>query len=108
MRHVGDVYKRQLGSRRSHLLGGQRAAVVSSVSTVVFIGGVVALFIFAPGAAVVRHTFFNPHDMKEAFLGNPRKGLYSVGKGLVVNIEMFLIAEVLILFFALVLSLIHI
>lgn len=92
------------GSRRSHLLGGTSAAVISTTSTVVFIGGLVALFVFAPGAAAVRHTFFNPHDMKEAFLGDPKLGLYSVGKALIVNIEMFLIAEVLILFFALVIA----
>jgi polar amino acid transport system permease protein len=77
---------------------------VSTASTVVFIGAVVALFVFAPGAAAVRHTFFNPQQMKEAFLGDPRQGLYSVGKGLILNIEMFLIAEVLILFFALVIA----
>jgi len=74
------------------------------VSTVVFIGAVIALFVFAPGAAAVRHTFFNPQQMKQAFLGDPSKGLYSVGKGLILNIEMFLIAEVLILFFALVIA----
>jgi len=52
----------------------------------------------------VRHTFFNPQQMKQAFLGDPSKGLYSVGKGLILNIEMFLIAEVLILFCALVIA----
>jgi len=81
--------------------------VVSTASTVVFIGAVVALFVFAPAAAAVRHTFFNPHDMWEAFLGNPRKGLFSVGKGLILNIEMFLIAEVLILFFALTIAVVR-
>jgi len=90
--------------RGSHLLGGQRAAAISTASTVVFIGGVVALFVFAPGAAAVRHTFFNPQQMKQAFLGDPSLGLFSVGKGLILNIEMFLIAEVLILFCALVIA----
>ena len=69
-----------------------------------FIGGVIALFVFAPGAAAVRHTFFNPQQMREAFLGDPSQGLYSVGKGLILNIEMFLIAEVLILFCALLIA----
>jgi polar amino acid transport system permease protein len=92
---------------RSRMFGGERAAVASSVSTAVVIGGAVALFILAPGAAAVRHTFFNPSDMKEAFLGDPSKGLYSVGKGLVLNIEMFLIAEVLILLFALLIAVVR-
>ena len=65
---------------------------------------VIALFVFAPRAAAVRHTFFNPQQMKEAFLGDPSQGLYSVGKGLILNIEMFLIAEVLILFCALLIA----
>jgi polar amino acid transport system permease protein len=90
--------------RGSHLLGGQRAAAISTASTVVFLGGVITLFVFAPGAAAVRHTFFNPQQMKEAFLGDPSQGLYSVGKGLILNIEMFLIAEVLILSCALVIA----
>ncbi len=89
---------------RSRMLGGRRAATISTASTVVFVAGVVALFVFAPGAASVRHTFFNPQQMKEAFLGDPRLGLFSVGKGLILNIEMFLIAEVLILFCALVIA----
>jgi len=95
------------GDRRSHLLGGQRAAAVSTLSTIVFIAVLIALFVFAPGAEAVRHTFFNPSNMKEAFLGDPRLGLYSVGKGLILNIEMFLIAEVLILFFALVIAVVR-
>jgi len=88
----------------SRLLGGKRAATVSTASTVVFIGVVVVLFVFAPGAAAVRHTFFNPQQMWQAFRGDPRLGLFSVGKGLILNVEMFLIAEVLILIWALVIA----
>jgi polar amino acid transport system permease protein len=90
--------------RGPRFFGGRRAAAVSTVSTVVFLGVLVALFVFAPGAAAVRHTFFNPQQMWEALKGDPSQGLYSVGKGLILNIEMFLIAEVLILFFALVIA----
>ncbi len=83
---------------------GQGAAAISTVSTVIFLGAVIAVFVLAPGAEAVRHTFFNPQQMKQAFLGDPKLGLYSVGKALILNIEMFLIAEVLILFFALVIA----
>jgi len=83
---------------------GQGAAAISTVSTVIFLGAVIAVFVLAPGAEAVRHTFFNPQQMKQAFLGDPKLGLYSVGEALILNIEMFLIAEVLILFFALVIA----
>jgi polar amino acid transport system permease protein len=80
---------------------------VSTVSTVVVLAALVAGFLLAPGSAVVRHTFFSPHDMWASFVGNPAKGYYSVGEALWLNIRMFLVAEVFILIFALVLALIR-
>ncbi len=87
--------------------GGRRATVVSTVSTVVVLAALVAIFWRAPGSAQVRHTFFNPHDMWQSFIGNPKKGYYSVGEAIWLNIRMFLAAEVLILILALVLALIR-
>ncbi|HEY7880097.1 MAG TPA: amino acid ABC transporter permease [Streptosporangiaceae bacterium] len=87
--------------------GGRRAAAVSSVSTVVVLAALVAGFLLAPGSAEVRHTFFSPHDMWASFVGNPSKGYYSVGEALWLNIRMFLVAEVFILIFALVLALVR-
>ncbi len=43
--------------------GGRRATVVSTVSTLVVMAGLVAVFPAAPGSRQVRHTFFDPHDM---------------------------------------------
>jgi polar amino acid transport system permease protein len=83
------------------------AAAVSTVSTVVVLAALVAGFLLAPGSAEVRHTFFSPHDMWASFVGNPAKGYYSVGEALWLNIRMFLVAEVFILIFALVLALIR-
>jgi polar amino acid transport system permease protein len=83
------------------------AAAVSTVSTVVVLSALVAGFLLAPGSAEVRHTFFSPHDMWQSFVGNPSKGYYSVGEALWLNIRMFLVAEVFILIFALVLALIR-
>ena len=83
------------------------AATVSTISTVVVLAALVAGFLLAPGSAEVRHTFFSPHDMWQSFVGNPAKGYYSVGEALWLNIRMFLVAEVFILFFALVLALIR-
>jgi polar amino acid transport system permease protein len=87
--------------------GGPRAAAVSTASTVVVLGALVAIFLLAPGSAQVRHTFFNPADMWQAFLGNPKKGYYSVGAAIWLNIRMFLAAEVLILIVALVIALVR-
>ena len=83
------------------------AATVSTVSTVVVLAALVAVVLLAPGAAEVRHTFFSPHDMWQSFIGNPAKGYYSVGEAIWLNIRMFLVAEVFILIFALVLALVR-
>ena len=58
----------------------------------------------APGGATVRHFFFNPHDMWLSLVGDHRDALHSVGLGLLINIKMFLIAEVFILVFGLALA----
>ncbi|HEY1345545.1 MAG TPA: hypothetical protein VGF54_11200, partial [Streptosporangiaceae bacterium] len=87
--------------------GGRRAAAVSAASTLVVVGALVAIFLLAPGSADVRHTFFDPHDMWQSFIGNPKAGYYSVGAAIWLNIRMFLVAEVLILVFSLVIALIR-
>jgi polar amino acid transport system permease protein len=86
--------------------GSRRATAVSTVSTIVVLAVLVLIFLRAPGSGAVRHTFFNPHDMWQAFTGSA-KGTYSVGEAIWLNIRMFLAAEVLILVLALVLALIR-
>jgi polar amino acid transport system permease protein len=73
----------------------------------VVLAALVAVFLLAPGSAQVRHTFFSPHDIWQSFIGNPRKGYYSVGEAIWLNIRMFAVAEVLILVLALVIALIR-
>ena len=87
--------------------GGRRATAISTVSTLVVLTALVVVFLLAPGSAQVRHTFFNPADMWQAFRGNPKKGYYSVGAAIWLNIRMFLAAEVLILIVALVIALVR-
>lgn len=87
--------------------GGRRATAVSTASTLVVLAALVAVFLLAPGSGQVRHTFFNPTDMWQAFLGNPKKGYYSVGEAIWLNIRMFLAAEVLILALALLVALVR-
>jgi len=87
--------------------GGRRATVISTASTVAVLAVLAAIFLLAPGSAQVRHTFFNPADMWQSFIGNPKKGYYSVGEALWLNIRMFITAEILILIFALVIALVR-
>ena len=87
--------------------GGRRATAISTASTLVVLAGLAAIFLLAPGSAEVRHTFFNPADMWQSFIGNPKKGYYSVGEALWLNIRMFIAAEILILIVALVIALIR-
>src|ERR1700722_10641168 len=87
--------------------GGRQATVVSTVSTLVVLAALAALFLLAPGSSEVRHTFFDPRDMWQSFIGNPKAGYYSIGAAIWLNIRMFLAAELLILILALALALIR-
>jgi polar amino acid transport system permease protein len=86
---------------------GRGGLVISTVSTLVVLGGLAALFLLAPGSRQVRHAFFSPRDMWRSLIGNPPEGYYSVGGAIWLNIRMFLVAEVLILALALVVALIR-
>jgi len=87
--------------------GGRRGTVVSTLSTVIVLAIIAAIFAFSPGARTVAHAFFYPKDAWQAFIGDPRKGYYSVGAAIWLNIRMFLVAEALILPFALLIALIR-
>ncbi len=97
------------GGRGPRLLsgGGRRAAVVSTLSTIVVLGILVAIFLLAPGARAVEHAFVSPPNMWQSFIGNPGKGYYSVGAAIWLNIRMFVVAEVMILALALFVALIR-
>jgi polar amino acid transport system permease protein len=88
-------------------LGGNGGVVASTTSTVLVIGLLAFVLLFAPGSAEVRHTFFNLADMRRALVGDPQRGIFSVAGALVLNIQMFLIAEVLILVLALLIAVIR-
>jgi polar amino acid transport system permease protein len=87
--------------------GGRRPVVISTVSTLLVVGALVAIFLLAPGSREVRHAFFSPRDMWRSLIGNPRAGYYSVGGAIWLNIRMFCVAEVLILALALVVALVR-
>jgi polar amino acid transport system permease protein len=86
---------------------GRRAVVIAAASSAVFLAGLVALFFLAPGSQQVRHFFFNIPDARTAFLGDTRGGIFSELYAFRLNIEMFLVAEVLILILAIVIAMIR-
>ncbi|MGZ8629693.1 MAG: amino acid ABC transporter permease [Actinomycetota bacterium] len=80
---------------------GNRGFLISTASTVIFCVVIGAVVVFAPGFHAVRESFFNVEAMKESFLGVPEEGLPSIWQAFLVNVRVFLIAEVLILVFGL-------
>jgi polar amino acid transport system permease protein len=91
------------GSRRSRILGGGgagdgggRSLAVAIVSTVVFFGLVALLVRSSPGWPEVRESFFNKQEFQDSW----RDILHAFG----LNVRIFLIAEALILVFALVIA----
>ena len=78
--------------RHKRLFIGRRGLVASTASSLLIIGGLVAVFFLAPGSANVRYYFFNPHNMWLSFVGDPAQGLSSVGVGLLTNIWIFLLS----------------
>jgi polar amino acid transport system permease protein len=92
--------------RRSRLLGN-RGFLISTTSTIVFFAVVTVILVAAPGFDAVRESFFNLEAMKESFFGVPEEGLPGIGQAFLLNIRIFLIAEVLILILALVIAVIR-
>jgi polar amino acid transport system permease protein len=84
------------GSRSSRILGGGgavRSTVIAAVSTIVFFAVLTAVVVSSPGWPEVREQFFDWQVFKES--------LSDIAPRLLVNVRMFLIAEVFILVFGL-------
>jgi polar amino acid transport system permease protein len=93
-------------NRGSRLLGN-RGFLVSTLSTVVFFAALTVIVFTSPGWRAVKGSFFNPEAMRAAFYGVPTEGLPSVGRAFLLNVRIFLVAEVLILFLALLVAVIR-
>ncbi len=87
--------------RHRRIFVGRRGLVASTASSVLLVAAIAALLFVAPGGATFRYTFFNGHDLWLAWVGDPSKGLSALRDGLLTNIWMFLLSEVLVLFFGL-------
>ena len=89
-----------VGSRGSRILGGGgavRSTAIAAASTVVFFGLLVGLVISSPGWPQVREQFFDGQIFDES--------LRAIAPQLLVNVRIFLLAEVFILVFGLLIAL---
>jgi polar amino acid transport system permease protein len=78
---------------------GRRGAVISALSTVVVIGGLIALVVTSPGWTDVKQLFFSWEDFKAAFP--------DVLAGFWLDVRMFMVVEVVVLVLGLVIALIR-
>ncbi len=76
---------RDAAARRRH----RRAIAISSVSTVIVLGGLAALVLTSPGWPVVRRTFFSSSAFGQS--------IGSVAEGFWLDVRMFLVVEVVVL-----------
>ena len=87
------------------MLGGNRAVLVSSLSTIVFFGLLAIVIALAPGSREVAHDFFSFENMRESLVGTQTTP--SILSAFFLNVKMFLVAEVLILVLALVIAVVR-
>jgi polar amino acid transport system permease protein len=85
---------------------GRRAVLVSTASTVVFFAVIAIVVALAPGSDIVAERFFTPSHLKDSFFGTVTTP--SVIGAFLLNIRMFLIAEAIILVFALVIAVVRV
>ena len=86
------------------LFVGRRGLVASTVSSALIVVAIALLLFVAPGGATIRYVFFDGHNLWLAWVGDPRLGIDSLRDGMVTNIWMFLVSEVLVLFFGLMIA----
>lgn len=90
------------GDGRSRILGGgtrvegRRAVGIALVSTAIFVAVVVIVAVSSPGWEEFRFKFLNVEELFDSFP--------DVGRAFLVNVQLFLIAEVLVLILALVVA----
>jgi polar amino acid transport system permease protein len=80
-------------------MGGRRAVWISAASTVVFFLVIGVLVVTSPGADRVQEAFFDPEHMRGAF---PQ-----VARGFWINLQLFTMAEAMVLVFALLLAILR-
>lgn len=84
---------------------GNRAVLVSSLSTVLFFAVVAVVVVLAPGSGLVAERFFSPFHLWQSIRGTA--GEPSVVGAFLLNVYIFAISEVLILVLALVIAVVR-
>jgi polar amino acid transport system permease protein len=90
--------------RRRQILKGRNGLIASVASSAAIVFAIVAILAWSPGGSTFRSTFFSPHYLWLALKGDPHLAVYSVLGGIVTNIWMFLLCEVLVLIFGLLIA----
>ena len=97
---TGEGVPISLYSSHRPRLRGPSGTVASTVSTLLVVA-LLALLISSPAAGAFRNGFLNIHQMWVAFIGDPAKGILSVGKGFVLNLWLSVVCEAIVLVLAL-------
>ena len=87
--------------RRRLIFKGRNGLAASVVSSVALVAVIVGVLYGTSGGQTFRFYFFNLHFLWMAVRGNPSKAVSSVVGGIVTNIWIFLLCEVLVLILAL-------
>ena len=90
--------------RRRLWLKGRGGLAASITSTLLILATIVGVLFFTSGGGTVRYTFLNPHYLWLALTGDRHNAVPSVVHGFVTNVWLFMISEVLVLFFGLVIA----
>ena len=97
-------------ARRRMLRSERRGLAIAAVSSVLVLGGLAVGAILAPGSKEVQKAFFAPHHLKGAILGTHTTTAVTgsvVAAFFSVTVRMFLLAEVLVLAFAMFLAVVR-
>ena len=97
---AGDAVPISLYSSHRPRLRGPSGTVASTISTLLVLALLVGL-ISSPAASAFRNGFLNVHQMWVAFVGDPAKGILSVGKGFLLNLWLSVVCEAIVLVLAL-------
>jgi polar amino acid transport system permease protein len=96
-----------LAPRRPRLVGAERRGLAVAVaSTVVVMGALAAVAVVAPGSREVKNAFFAGRHLQGAFLGTDKTASVPVAF-FSVTVRMFLVAELLVLAFGLLLAILR-
>ncbi|MDH2903400.1 MAG: amino acid ABC transporter permease [Actinomycetota bacterium] len=103
-----DTPPQLFAPRRRLILKGRNGLAASVVSSMALVALILGVLFGTGGGQSFRFYFFNPHFLWIALRGDPAKAVSSVLGGIVTNVWIFLLCEVLVLCLALIIAWIRI